>query len=87
MNSNLIYSERRLRANGRCNEKIENRDNETSTALFEASPIPEEQRRAGFGGVNRYKKLEGFGNSDQIIETTKQIDILSRTNCCTIQIS
>ena len=24
------------------------------------------------------QKLEGFGNSDQIIETTKQIDILSR---------
>ena len=57
---------------------IENRDNEIYRAYFEASPIPEEQRRAGFGGVNRYKKLEGFGNSDQIIETTKQIDILSR---------
>lgn len=58
--------------------EIENRDNEIYRAYFEASPIPEEQRRAGFGGVNRYKKLEGFGNSDQIIETTKQIDILSR---------
>ena len=46
--------------------------------ILKLSPIPEEQRRAGFGGVNRYKKLEGFGNSDQIIETTKQIDILSR---------
>ena len=58
--------------------EIENRDNEIYRAYFEASPIPEEQRRAGFGGVNRYKKLEGFGNSNQIIETTKQIDILSR---------
>ena len=58
--------------------EIETRDNEIYRAYFEASPIPEEQRRAGFGGVNRYKKLEGFGNSDQIIETTKQIDILSR---------
>ena len=58
--------------------EIENRDNEIYRAYFEASPIPEEQRSAGFGGVNRYKKLEGFGNSDQIIETTKQIDILSR---------
>ena len=58
--------------------EIENRDNEIYRAYFEASPIPEEQRRAGFGGVNRYKKLEGFGNSNQIIETTKQIDILSK---------
>jgi len=57
---------------------IENRDNEIYRAYFEASPIPEEQRRAGFGGVNRYKKLEGFGNSNQISETTKKIDILSR---------
>lgn len=37
--------------------EIENRDNEIYRAYFEASPIPEEQRRAGFGGVNRYKKL------------------------------
>jgi len=58
--------------------EIEDRDNEIYRAYFEASPIPEEQRRAGFGGVNRYKKLEGFGNSEQIIETTKQIDILSK---------
>ena len=58
--------------------EIEDRDNEIYRAYFEASPIPEEQRRAGFGGVNRYKKLEGFGNSEQIIETTKSIDILSK---------
>jgi murein DD-endopeptidase MepM/ murein hydrolase activator NlpD len=57
---------------------IENRDNEIYRTYFEANPIPQEQRRAGFGGVNRYKNLEGFGNSDQIIATTKKIDILSR---------
>jgi len=59
-------------------ENIENRDNEIYRNYFEANPIPQEQRRAGFGGVNRYKNLEGFGNSDQIIATTKKIDILSR---------
>lgn len=58
--------------------EIETRDNNIYRAYFEANPIPEEQRRAGFGGVNRYKKLEGFGNSEQIIETTKQLDILSK---------
>ena len=59
-------------------ENIENRDNEIYRNYFEANPIPQEQRRAGFGGVNRYKNLEGFGNSGQIIATTKKIDILSR---------
>ena len=58
--------------------EIETRDNEIYRAYFEANPILDEQRRAGFGGVNRYKKLEGYGNSEQIIETTKKIDILSR---------
>lgn len=57
---------------------IETRDNEIYRAYFDASPIPEEQRRAGFGGVNRYQNLEGFDHSKEIISTTKQIDILSR---------
>ena len=57
---------------------IEDRDNNIYRVYFEASPIPEEQRKAGFGGVNRYKDLEGFDNSDLIINTTKKIDILTK---------
>ncbi len=57
---------------------IEERDNNIYRVYFEASPIPEEQRRAGFGGVNRYKDLEGFDNSDLIIDVTKRLDILSK---------
>ncbi|MEM9686668.1 MAG: OST5 family protein, partial [Bacteroidota bacterium] len=45
---------------------IEERDNQIYRMYFEADPIPEEQRRAGFGGVNRYKSLEGFDNSEMI---------------------
>jgi len=48
---------------------IEERDNNIYRVYFEASPIPEEQRKAGFGGVNRYKDLEGYDNSDLIINT------------------
>ena len=57
---------------------IENRDNNLYRVYFEASPIPEEQRRAGFGGINRYKDLEGYNNSDLIINTTKRLDILTK---------
>ena len=57
---------------------IENRDNSLYRVYFEASPIPEEQRRAGFGGINRYKDLEGYDNSDLIINTTKRLDILTK---------
>ncbi|MDB3862775.1 M23 family metallopeptidase [Flavobacteriaceae bacterium] len=57
---------------------IEERDNNIYRVYFEASPIPEEQRKAGFGGVNRYKDLEGYDNSDLIINTAKRLDILSK---------
>ena len=55
---------------------IEERDNTIYRLYFEANPIPEEQRKAGFGGVNRYKKLEGFDNSELIINSNKRIDKL-----------
>jgi len=57
---------------------IEDRDNNIYRLYFEANPIPEEQRKAGFGGVNRYKNLEGFDNSKLIKETTKRMDILEK---------
>tara|TARA_B110000027_G_scaffold133318_1_gene161488 strand:+ start:15 stop:992 length:978 start_codon:yes stop_codon:yes gene_type:complete len=57
---------------------IEDRDNNLYRVYFEASPIPEEQRRVGFGGVNRYKMLEGYDNSNLIIGTTKRLEILTK---------
>ena len=57
---------------------MEERDNNLYRVYFEASPIPEEQRRAGFGGVNRYKDLEGYDNSDLVINTAKRLDILTK---------
>ena len=57
---------------------IQTRDNNIYRTYFEANPIPEEQRRAGFGGVNRYKSMEGFDNSQMIIDASKNIDILSK---------
>lgn len=57
---------------------VEDRDNNIYRLYFEANPIPDEQRKAGFGGVNRYKSLEGFNNSDMIIATTKRMDIIQK---------
>lgn len=57
---------------------IEERDNDIYRLYFEANPIPEEQRRAGFGGVNRYASLEGFTNSAMMIKATRQLDILQK---------
>ena len=57
---------------------IEDRDNSLYRVYFEASPIPKEQRRAGFGGVNRYNYLEGYESSDLIVNTTERIDVLTK---------
>ena len=57
---------------------IEDRDNNLYRIYFNTSPIPEEQRKAGFGGVNRYKELAGFDNSELVLNTTKRVDVLSK---------
>jgi murein DD-endopeptidase MepM/ murein hydrolase activator NlpD len=57
---------------------VADRDNNVYRAYFNTSPIPMEQRKAGFGGVNRYKELEGFNNSQLVVNTSKRVDIISK---------
>ena len=57
---------------------VEERDNNIYRLYFEANPIPEAQRKAGFGGINRYRDLEGYDNSQLIIELNKKLDILTK---------
>ncbi|MEL1243454.1 M23 family metallopeptidase [Flavobacterium sp. DGU11] len=57
---------------------IEERDNNIYRTYFNTTPIPEEQRKAGFGGVNRYKEMEGYNNSELVISTSKKLDIISK---------
>jgi murein DD-endopeptidase MepM/ murein hydrolase activator NlpD len=59
-------------------EAIENRDNNIYRIYFNATPISEEERKAGFGGVNRYKDLQGYNNSELLENTTKRVDILTK---------
>jgi murein DD-endopeptidase MepM/ murein hydrolase activator NlpD len=59
-------------------EDIEERDNNLYRAYFNTSPIPTEQRKAGFGGVNRYKELDGFNNSELVKSTSKRVDVISK---------
>jgi murein DD-endopeptidase MepM/ murein hydrolase activator NlpD len=57
---------------------IEDRDNNLYRAYFNSSPISEEDRKAVFGLENRYKDLEGYNNSDLVINTTKRVDVLGK---------
>ena len=53
-------------------EDVQHRDDNIYRVIFEAEPIAEEIRKAGFGGVNRYKELEGYNNSELIIKTAEK---------------
>ena len=57
---------------------IQQRDDNIYRVIFEADPIPKSIRKAGFGGINRYEKLEGYTNSKLVIETTKQLDKITK---------
>ncbi|MEY2963236.1 MAG: hypothetical protein RL754_497 [Bacteroidota bacterium] len=59
-------------------EDIEKRDDEIYRSIFEAGPIPSEVRSAGFGGAKRYQNLEGFANSELLIDTRKKLDQISK---------
>jgi murein DD-endopeptidase MepM/ murein hydrolase activator NlpD len=59
-------------------DHLQERDNQIYRVVFETNPVPDDVRKAGFGGANRYKNLEGYANSDLIISATKQLDILSK---------
>lgn len=57
---------------------IQHRDDNIYRVIFEAEPIAKEIREAGFGGINRYKELEGYNDSELIIKTAGKLDKLSK---------
>jgi murein DD-endopeptidase MepM/ murein hydrolase activator NlpD len=53
---------------------LQDTDDNLYRTIFEAEPIPASLREGGIGGVNRYETLEGYTNSDIVIETTQRLD-------------
>ena len=71
-----IMNDRLDRLQGLVNEMAD-RDDNIYRIIFEAEPISKSVRRAGYGGVDRYVKLEGYNNSELLIETSKKLDIIA----------
>ena len=59
-------------------DRIADRDNTLYRTYFEMTPIPDAQRKSGFGGVNRYEYLEKYSNSEMLIEMTKHLESLEK---------
>ena len=59
-------------------DDIRHRDDNIYRVIFEAEPIPNSIRKAGFGGINRYAELRGYSNSKLVEENTKKVDQLTK---------
>lgn len=57
---------------------LEDRDNNLYRVYFNTSPISNEERKSGYSNRNRYKELEGYNNSQLVLNTTKRVDGLSK---------
>jgi len=55
-------------------DEMSDRDDNIYRIIFEAEPIPKSVRQAGYGGIDRYTQLEGYNNSELLIETAKKLD-------------
>ena len=59
-------------------DELQERDDNIYRVIFEGEPIDASIRKAGYGGVNRYNKYEGFKYSELITELHKKIDQISK---------
>lgn len=57
---------------------LQDRDDNIYRVIFEAEPISSDIRKAGFGGVNKYKSLEGFDYAEIMINTTEKLDRVAK---------
>ncbi|MCF6169855.1 MAG: M23 family metallopeptidase [Bacteroidales bacterium] len=55
-------------------DELADKDDNIYRVIFEADPISKSIRQAGYGGIDRYAKLEGYSNSELLILTTKKLD-------------
>ncbi|HPE33822.1 MAG TPA: M23 family metallopeptidase [Bacteroidales bacterium] len=55
-------------------EDLQDRDDNIYRIIFEAEPVPSAVRKAGYGGVNRYDRLDGYIYSNLLKATTEKID-------------
>ncbi len=53
---------------------LQYKDDDIYRVIFETEPVPTAMRKAGYGGANRYAKLNGYQNSNVIIKTAKKLD-------------
>ena len=59
-------------------DDIQQTDDNLYRTIFGAEPVPATVRRGGEGGVNRYTNLEGYSNSQLVIESAGRLNRIQR---------
>ncbi len=57
---------------------LQNRDDGIYRTIFEAEPIPDNVRQAGYGGTDRFKQLENLPNGDLLKSTAERVEKLKK---------
>jgi murein DD-endopeptidase MepM/ murein hydrolase activator NlpD len=56
---------------------LRERDDNIYRVILESEPIPSTVREAGYGGTDRYARLEGYKNTDIIKNTSRKLDLIT----------
>ena len=72
-----LFNEKTEKLSGVLKE-LQERDASIYRSVFEAEPISSTVRQGGFGGVEKYRELEGYENSDVLINLNKKLDQLNK---------
>lgn len=59
-------------------QDIQQRDDNLYRVVFQADPISETIRKAGYGGTNRYERLMDMANAELVVNTTQKMDVLDK---------
>lgn len=59
-------------------QDIQQRDDNLYRVVFQADPISEAIRKAGYGGTNRYERLMDMANAELVVNTTQKMDLLDK---------
>ncbi|MFB6306138.1 MAG: M23 family peptidase, partial [Flavobacteriales bacterium] len=59
--------------------QVEKRDDKIYRAIYNADPIPDNVRKAGVGGTDRYEHLRGYEKSELMLKTSKKLDQISKS--------
>ena len=76
LNSRYELLERKFEQNNRSLAELQMRDNNIYRPIFGMEELSQDVRNAGFGGVNRYARLESLSSSDALINAVKRMDVI-----------